>query len=277
MNNILDKLVKEHKLNANEKEICQYMVENIDNIPFISSREFARRTYTNSTSILRFVKKIGFKNYNDFKVNITSYLKSLDLHNNIILSQEDLLTLTNKMADIEKSVIDRTKEMLSMKTLEQIVNELDKVKYIDIIANDANSNIAEYASHNFCFVGKIVTVYTNVDKQLYLGLNADKNHVVIIMSKYSSTKNLLNTALTLKSRNITTIAICSSKESSLSKRCTYTLIGVFGDSFKNLKDLVFNISSKYLFDLLFVALFSKTYNQTLELEQMHSHLYQRRL
>lgn len=277
MDDIINQLVEKHKLNENEKYLCQYMIENIDQIAFISSREFARKTYTNSTAILRFIKKLGFSNYNDFKVHINSYIRNLNLNNKEIMSQEDLLSVVNKISDIEKYVIDSTKDSLSITTLKDIVEALDKAKYIDVIANDANAQIAEYASHNFCYIGKIMTVYTNLDKQLYLSLNANKEHVVIIISKYEDSKSLFNVAIQLKARGIQTIAICSKKDSLLAKRCTYSIIGFFNESFHILKDMAFNISTKYIFDLLFVSLFSKEYNNTIELEQMNSQLYRRRL
>lgn len=37
---------------------------------------YQRRTYTSSTAVLRCIKKLGFQNYNDFKLNINSYLKN---------------------------------------------------------------------------------------------------------------------------------------------------------------------------------------------------------
>ena len=69
---ILEDIAKRVNLNGNEKQILQYITEYIDDVPYLSSRELARRTYTSSTAVLRMVKKLGFSNYNDFKLNISS-------------------------------------------------------------------------------------------------------------------------------------------------------------------------------------------------------------
>ena len=55
------------KLNANEERIMIYIREHLEEIPYLSSRELAKRVYSNPTSIMRLVKKLGFVSYNDFK------------------------------------------------------------------------------------------------------------------------------------------------------------------------------------------------------------------
>ena len=54
---ILEDIAKRVNLNGNEKQILQYITEYIDDVPYLSSRELARRTYTSSTAVLRMVKK----------------------------------------------------------------------------------------------------------------------------------------------------------------------------------------------------------------------------
>lgn len=67
---ILKELQKHFDLSENEIVIATYMIEHIEEIPKLSSREFAKRTYTSATSIIRFIKKLGYSNYNEFKYNI---------------------------------------------------------------------------------------------------------------------------------------------------------------------------------------------------------------
>ena len=66
------------KLSDAEKSICQYIIEHLDQVPYMSSRELARLTYSNPTSILRLSRKFGYANFNDFKFDIV--LKLRDMH-----------------------------------------------------------------------------------------------------------------------------------------------------------------------------------------------------
>ncbi len=74
---IIDKLNENYHLSENERVIALYMLEHLEEIPHLSSREFAKRTYTSATTIIRFIKKLGYKNYNDFKYNIVSMMNNM--------------------------------------------------------------------------------------------------------------------------------------------------------------------------------------------------------
>lgn len=95
---ILDKLIENYHLSENDQLIATYMIEHLEDIPRLSSREFAKRTYTTATSIIRFVKKIGYKNYNDFKYHIVLMLKNMDLEDYDIFSGEDILSISHKIS-----------------------------------------------------------------------------------------------------------------------------------------------------------------------------------
>lgn len=274
--NIFDHLPEEIQLSETEKNIMQYIQAHLEEVPEMSSRVLAKNTYTSSTVVLRFIKKLGFKNYNDFKLNISSYLKNIELDNVRIEGNEDDLIMLNKLTELEINTIKKTKEMLRLDTLSNVIRKLEKTKYIDIIASDANSDIANYAKHNFYFVGKITTIYSAKDGQLYLSLLSPKDHVVIVLSKYEQSHYILDAAKILKKRGVCIIGFISENSIELKNICNYLFYCAFDHSLNKLGDLVFNISTKYLFDLFFAILFSKHYDDTIELEKIHNRLYHRR-
>lgn len=92
----IEELSKKIKLTETEKEILEYMVENLDVLPKLSSRKLAEKTYTSPTTIVRFVKKLGYQNYNDFKYNIISKLKNNNEESQIT-SHEKALSVLNKV------------------------------------------------------------------------------------------------------------------------------------------------------------------------------------
>lgn len=81
---LLKRLYIQENFTEREKMISDYIVENSEEVVNMSSRELARKTLTNSTTIIRFIKKLGYHSYNDFKVNLLYDLK------NEIYSKEDL-------------------------------------------------------------------------------------------------------------------------------------------------------------------------------------------
>ncbi|MEG0452474.1 MAG: MurR/RpiR family transcriptional regulator [Coprobacillus sp.] len=277
MNDIFHTINQDHKLNENEKIIVQYMVDHLEDIPKLSSRELARRTYTSSTVIIRFIKKLGFENYNDFKLNIMSYLKNLRVPTTSIVSNEDMLSLVNKLSDIQIGTIQNTKEQLSLTLFSEIITLLSKTRYIDIIADDANICFGEYISHLLWSLGKVVNVYYESNKQLYLSLNVPQDHVVIIISRHGKTKHIINTATTLRKRNIHMIAITTQDDDKLLHICPLTYIIATPNISVNLRDMIFFTSLKYLFDLIYITLFSQNYDNALQIENVYNEIFSKGL
>lgn len=273
---ILEKLQKTTDLSENDLVIATYMIEHLEEIPRLSTREFAKRTYTSATSIIRFIKKLGYQNYNEFKYNIGSALKNLDLTNYKVVSNEDILSLINKTANLEKDSIDQMKELLKMDEIKELIELLTNSKYIDIIANDTNAKVGQYASHCLCNVGKIATVYHEVDKQLNFALNVSNDHVVFIMSKFSLNTYLLEMAKTLKRRNITTIAITGNRSNKLSDYCRYTIFTPFDPDMDRIGELVYFTAVKYVFDLFFSLIFSHDYQRMKQIEEFYNIIFFKR-
>lgn len=272
---IVDEIEVKVDLSDTEKAIIEYIDKHLDDVPDWSSRELARRTYTSSTAVLRLIKKLGYKNYNDFKLHITSMLKNLSIGDLSIEGDEDFLLMVNKFTEIEQNVIQKTKEMISMGTLKNVCAIISEAKYIDIIANDANADIASYACHNFFYIGKIAKIYHYADAQLYSSMLADDSHVAIVVTKYGVTTIINTAAENFRKRGIPVIAFLNVGNKTYHEY-DYVFYCERDDSLEKLGDLVFNISTKYLFDLIFSILFSQNFKETKTIEREHSKLFERK-
>lgn len=106
---ILDRLNENYHLSENDQVIVTYLLEHLEEIPQLSSRELAKRTYTSATTIIRFIKKLGYKNYSDFKYHIVLMLKNMNLDNYDIFSGEDILSISQKVSQLENDTIQKRK------------------------------------------------------------------------------------------------------------------------------------------------------------------------
>lgn len=270
--NIVEELSKKIKLTETEKEILEYIVENLDSLTSLSSRELARKTYTSPTTIVRFVKKLGYKNYNDFKYNIISKLKNRNEESQIT-SHEDALTVLNKVEKMQIEAMHEFKNKISLETFQKVIDECSKYQYIDIIAHDCNSILGKYAMHYFTSLGKIVQVYHEKNQQIYASMNLPRDHLIFIISKYALNETLLNCALTLKRRHITTVAITNHQENSLSKRCDYVIPVSFYTNKDRFDEFQFHMTVKYIFDCLFSVLYSYDMEKAKQIEKIHTDIF----
>ena len=252
------------KLSDAEKSICEYILNHLDEVPYMTSRELARLTYSNPTSILRLSRKFGYANFNDFKFDIVLKLRDMHMPKVELNANDSGLECINKTAQLYDNVITRTKNNLSLTQYDQMIQALNNCHGIDIIATDMNSDIAHYAEHILMPIGKPVHVYENQDLQVHASLNIPQTHVVILVTKTGFKRHILDNARILFRRGITTIAITPEDKGPLSKCCTYTIKAETSETFVKIRDVIFSISTKFIFDLFYTSLFAINYKNTLK-------------
>ena len=262
MADVLDQLKKMNRLSHSDEVIATYVIEHLEEVSHLSSRELAKKTYTSAPTIVRFAKKLGYDNYQDFKYNIAIALKNMPIDDLNIISDEDLLSIMQKTAQMEYTAISKTKELIVVSELTQLIQTINQAKYVDIIAYDTNAKLGDYFAHLLMQVGKIANVYQNTDQQLHLSLNVSEDHVVFILSKHARNKRLVRMAKTFKNHHIPTVYIGGIEENSISPFCDFVLKTPFIKQSEKGMEVVYFTSCKYLFDLIYNILLSRNYEKS---------------
>ena len=133
-----------------------------------------------------------------------------------------------------------------------------------------NANIAHYAQHILMPIGKPIHVYENQDLQVHASLNVPSTHVVILVTKTGFKRHILDNARILCRRGITTIAITPDDKGPISKSVTYTIKAESNETFVKLRDVIFSISTKFIFDLFFTSLCAINYENTLNSDEFYN-------
>ncbi|WP_085829868.1 MurR/RpiR family transcriptional regulator [Collinsella vaginalis] len=273
----LDHLDENRGLSATERVIARYVMEHPEECSRISSRELARRTYTSATAVLRFCRKLGYANYGDFKVNIVFALKSVSFTNTMIVDGESALGAMSKIASLETQIIEETRRAVSPAVLEAVSDALAACRYVDMIANDANAEMARYASHNLFYMGKICTIYDDLDKMTFLALNPPDMHMAFVISKSGRDRSILTAARLLRSSGVEVVALTADTDSPLAQESSHVLEGFYYPELDKFGDLVFGAAAKYLFDVLFVMQYARDTKRVQALNDAYDELYYREL
>jgi DNA-binding MurR/RpiR family transcriptional regulator len=264
-------------LTDNERAIVAYVLDHPEEAARVSSRELARRTLTSPTAVLRLSRKLGYENYNAFKVNIVSDLKRSRMGDVAIHERDSAPAVLNKMAELQHTVIDRTREKLSPEQLQEAANLVVGATYVDFVAQDALAALASYSSHILAQEGRLATVYSNMDKMIYLSFVAPDDHVVFLFSRSGTDKAVVQTALNLAERNVRTVAVTANAASPLAGACSMAFELFFDHEALKQGDIVFATSAKYLFDTLGALVLSGSYLDVSQLTKRYSDLYHARL
>ena len=107
MSNLLKKLQNREILSSTEIIVADYLIENYRDLPNLSTRELAKRTFTSSAAIVRFCQKLGFEGYTDFKLSfMTEMLKHGDeVQAQIISEQDNINSIMDKVREININAI----------------------------------------------------------------------------------------------------------------------------------------------------------------------------
>lgn len=241
----------------------------------MSVRELAKETYTTTTTIMRYCKKLGYDGYEDFKINIKNDLKDLNYEDFLIKRSENVIHVMNKMKMLYDNVVENTLQLLSVTQLERIVLKLSHIKYVDFIVYDANIAFAEYASHYFFLIGKICNIHTSIDEQILFSMNVRaEDHIVIVISRSGSSDRLLKVVKELKKRKVYSILFTQSYYTMVSKYCEESIIALYNNNFDQFGDCIFYTSVKYIIDCIIGIYYTNHYNDVLEnVDQYNKHFF----
>lgn len=157
--------IKEAKLTKTEKRIAQFFLESEEDIFFMTSKEIAELLQISDTSIIRFVKHIGFTNFTDFrdfiKNNLQTKMASLP---QFIQNMEEL-----KHNSVEQALLSQMNKNIStlfdtksLAKMEEIIDVLWEAENRYIVGLKSTVGLANFLGIRLSFMlGKVYTFVSN--------------------------------------------------------------------------------------------------------------------
>ena len=161
-----------NELSTTDLKLADYIVENLDEIPTMTSNVLAVHSNTSPAAVIRFSKKLGFSKFSDFKLALTK-----DIENRIyneysdIQNDDSFQTAKNKILRNNKMIIDATDPILDEQTVQQVVDKMFHAKRIYVYGVGTSVLAAEDIRQKWTRIGKTVIF----DKDRYLLTQQMKN------------------------------------------------------------------------------------------------------
>lgn len=256
---------------SNEIAIKEFILNNLEDIENYSARELGKATYTSASAVVRFCNKLGYKGYSDFKLKFISELKYIETENKLgeieIKEGENVVTVTRKIAEIERKAVDETINNLSFEKLKKIRKMIHDSEIIDFYAYDINIHIAQYASNQLLYAGKKSSVNTATNTRALNALLSGKRNIAIIISQTGENSRLVELAKILKKRETRVIVITTSKKSTLAKISDEFLYAATTKSIEAFLTQTFISSVKCILDIIWSLEFSLELNKNIKLNR----------
>ena len=166
------------KLNQTEKQLFEYVVKNMHHIKNMSIQKFAEGQFLSTTTIFRFVQKLGFDGYTDF---INSLL--VTSHSNKDMEIPDIMYKKDYSEEYLKNIIETTRVM-SSEFVARVSEVFSTKRNIYILTDDNAHTIGQYSEKLFLSLG-FKTYFPETAYQTQPLVDFIKSDDVIIALSYS--------------------------------------------------------------------------------------------
>lgn len=251
---IKEQLQMKNKFTYQESAIADYILTNPVCILDMTAKELADSTFSSSSTIVRFCKKLGFTGYPAFQRQYArEYGTKEQFNEKILLSNVTLEKAPGVLDNLYQYVIKETQLLLDNDTLRKVTNMLLSAKKIDLYGSDFNYFALQTMALNLSNIQKPVQTFNCVNN-FYISILNPGDTVSLIVSHSGKNPAMMRIACELRKRHIPTIALTNSVEDSLKNLCDYTLYVFTSDEHSRIGSLQWTISVNYVLQILYVCL-----------------------
>ena len=200
-----------------DKKIGEYIVDNPQEIVECNTLDLAELIDTSQSAIIRFVKKIGYKGYIDFKIDVA---KSLEETNELFLDEvitknESIESIISKSKNNVLATVEKTYALIDTEAIKRAIEDINKANNIYLAGVGSSGLICEDFSYKLQRSGKKVFYQVDAHTNLALVTNIDKDDLLISISYSGLTKEILIASEYAKKVGAKVISISKSLNSTL--------------------------------------------------------------
>lgn len=209
-----------------DKKIGEYIVDNPEQIVNYNTLELADFIDTSQSAIIRFIKKIGYKGYIDFKIDVA---KSLEESNDffpdeVITKNESIENIISKSKNNVLATVEKTYALIDTEAIKRSIDDINKANNIYLAGVGSSGLICEDFSYKLQRSGKKVFYQVDAHTNLALVTNIDKEDLLIAISYSGLTKEILIASEYAKKVGAKVISISKSLNSTLAHNSNELLL-----------------------------------------------------
>ena len=247
-----------------DKRIADYLLEHPGAVDAETASSIAEKVGTSPATVVRFCRKLGFKGLTDMKNSsaYTNYIESATTDMDL-KKGDDAETVTNKVLQYMKMVLDQLKLSLEPELLQKAADKLADANHVVILAEGGSGTIARAAYDIFLKLAIPCRIVDDIMFQIMEISMMDENDVLFLILNSGRTYNVLQNASYAKQRGIYTIGVVGTKGTPLSKYLDIELpTCIFSSSYLS------DISAARLCELVTVSILHSIMALTRDSEQM---------
>ncbi|SMB99630.1 transcriptional regulator, RpiR family [Thermanaeromonas toyohensis ToBE] len=243
-----------NSLTKAEKKVADYVLENFDNVIYLSVTELAEKCGCGETTVIRFCRHIGLTGFQDFKLNIAKDIvrPEMNIHENISF-EDSIDILVQKITTENITALSNTVKLLSLKELERAVDAIVNANKIEFYGVGASGYTALDAKYKFLRLGLNVDAMLDAHIQAISAVNLGEKDVAVGISFSGSTKDTVETCRLAKKAGAKVICITNYARSPITSVADIVLLTSVKETPLRSGALTSKIAQLHILDILYTS------------------------
>lgn len=212
-------------LTGSEKKVAKYVLENYMKVLDYTVTELSEKADVSDATVVRFCRSVGYKGYQDLKINLAQDAIMPYKHLNTSLEERDTPEqIALKVIRSEIETLEETINILDMKELELAARAIQKARRVVFFGSGGSIMVAEDAMHKFLKIGIQCTVQMDTDVQVMESVLLGPEDVAVGISHSGTTRNVIECLKNARANGATTIGLTTYGKSPILKQCDHVLM-----------------------------------------------------
>lgn len=207
-------------LTNSEKKVAEYVLDNSSETTSMTVSELASACKVSEATIIRFVKKLEYDSFQDFKLfiatdnAITSNHEDLDI---TINRNDDMKTIFSKVESGFIRTIESTSSITDLDKYKETINLLRTSNRIEIYGVGSSNAVAKVLNYKLTRLGFPSYSIEDTHMQAISASTMKTGDLAIGISQSGSTKDIVDSLMIAKKHNASTICITDHVQSPITK------------------------------------------------------------
>ncbi len=263
---LIERLKEQVNFTSHEKEIARYILEHMDIVPGMSSKDLANASFTSKATVVRLCQKLGLSGYQEFKLKLVEEINQKNrlsqmLEGEPITDRSSYTDIIHALPILYDKAVTNTRLALDKNTMNRINGVLQRAECIDIYGTGISYILAQSAVFKFATLGMECSAYESINGH-YLAARRNKKTIAFLISFTGANRTVIQMAKYLREATNNYVVGLMGPYNQMIRRWCHEIVEIPNrDSLLSL-DVITSFSAvTYVLDIFFSLLLTKRYEE----------------
>ena len=212
--------------------IARVLLRYFYNIPNMTQEHIAKLSFVAPSTIGRFCKKIGYKNFIEFRKYVNEYIEKLKMDSMLSdafyeVADKDVFSFSDEIFSSTMKSLYNAQKSIDIETIDKVTDLIISTEKIAVFGLPISQIMGKDFQYHMLRHGKYMEAFTEFKKQVELAESLDENSLAIFISKTGGERKFICDILNIvKKRKAKTVLITYKPDSYMAKNSDF-LINIF--------------------------------------------------